>query len=108
MNGTMPSAQSLQKKIESHARKFRDFCPEKTSISIVIAYPGKWISKLRARPNVRFEGDGMRPVVINVGENNFAEIFPKDHEEFVDRLKNSGKRSIEDCGHIDRLKKHKS
>ncbi|KAG9064270.1 hypothetical protein KI688_003458 [Linnemannia hyalina] len=38
---------------------------------------------------------GVQQVVINVSDDNFGEIFPKDHVEF-DRLKNVRKRSAED------------
>lgn len=34
--------------------------------------------------------------VIDVGDNNFGEIFPKEHVEFIDRLKNAGKRTTGD------------
>lgn len=50
---------------------------------------------------------GVQQVVINVGNDNFGEIFPKDHVEFIDRLKNVGKRSAgdDDSDGEDRSKK---
>lgn len=53
---------------------------------------------------------GVRQVVINVGDNNFGEIFPKDHAEFIDRLKNAGKHSAgdDDGDGDDRTKKQRS
>ncbi|KAF9393522.1 hypothetical protein CPC16_001826 [Podila verticillata] len=44
-------------------------------------------------PDTPAEPSGVRQVIINVGDSNFGETFTKDHVEFVDRLKNSGKRS---------------
>lgn len=50
----------------------------------------------------------MQQVVINVGDDNFSGIFPKEHVEFIDRLKNVGKRSAEDDGNDDdRTKKQR-
>ncbi|KAF9578476.1 hypothetical protein BGW38_005699, partial [Lunasporangiospora selenospora] len=33
---------------------------------------------------------------INVSDNNFDSIFPKDYVEFIDRLKNARKLSADD------------
>ncbi|KAI8595060.1 hypothetical protein EDD21DRAFT_425759 [Dissophora ornata] len=97
-------------KIESHAKDFRKYCPEKAYISMIVAYPTKWTSKLPARPDVALDASGVQQVVINVSDNNFGEIFPKDHVEFIDRLKNTGKRSVGDVDgdDDDRSKKQKS
>ncbi|KAG0354172.1 hypothetical protein BG005_006688 [Podila minutissima] len=38
----------------------------------------------------------MQQVAINLSNNNFGEISPKEHVECIDRLKNVGKRSAED------------
>ncbi|KAF9922982.1 hypothetical protein BGZ65_009206, partial [Modicella reniformis] len=59
-------------------------CPENVYIT-------KWTSKLPALPDATL--DASQQVVINVSDNNFSEIFPKDHVEFIDRLKNC---SVED------------
>lgn len=83
-------------KIESHAKDFRKYCPDNIYISMVVAYPTKWTSKLPALPDVTLDASGLRQVVINVGDNNFGNIFRKDHEEFIDRLKNVGKYSAGD------------
>ncbi|KAG0247768.1 hypothetical protein BG011_000957, partial [Mortierella polycephala] len=66
-----------------------------------------WTSKLAQRPDIKFEGDGAQQVVINIGDSNFGKIFPKEHVEFIDRLKNSGKRYVDDGGSEDRNKKQK-
>ncbi|KAF9178381.1 hypothetical protein BGZ51_007824 [Haplosporangium sp. Z 767] len=94
-------------KIESHAKEFLKYCPEKTYISMIVAYPAKWASKLQSRPDIKFESDGIRQVVINIGDRNFDKIFPKKHVEFIDRLKNSGKRPVEDYHSEDHSKKLK-
>ncbi|KAG0240155.1 hypothetical protein BG011_003737, partial [Mortierella polycephala] len=39
-------------KIESHAKEFLEYCPEKIYISMIIAYPAKWTSKLAQRPDI--------------------------------------------------------
>ncbi|KAF9179047.1 hypothetical protein BGZ51_007276 [Haplosporangium sp. Z 767] len=94
-------------KIESHAKEFLKYCPEKTYISMIVAYPAKWTSKLQSRPDIKFESDGIRQVVINIGDRNFGKIFPKKHVEFIVRLKNSRKRPIENYHGEDRSKKLK-
>ncbi|KAF9079371.1 hypothetical protein BGX23_004238, partial [Mortierella sp. AD031] len=47
-------------------------------------------------PNARIDANGIQQVVINVGDHNFGDIFPREHVEFIDRLKNAGKRSADD------------
>ncbi|KAF9313099.1 hypothetical protein BG006_004221, partial [Podila minutissima] len=44
---------------------------------------------------------GVQQVVINVSDDNFGDIFPKEHVEFIDRLKNVGKRPAEDDDYND-------
>ena len=39
---------------------------------------------------------GVQQVVIRSSETNFGHIFPKEHAEFIDRLKNTGKRVADD------------
>ncbi|KAF9085495.1 hypothetical protein BGX29_001911 [Mortierella sp. GBA35] len=63
---------------------------------MIVAYPTKWTSKLPVLPDATIDTSGVQQVVINFGDNNFGEIFPKDHVEFIDRLKNAGKCSAAD------------
>lgn len=92
-------------KIEEHAGSFRKYCPEKVYISMVVAYPTKW-TKILLQPEeqskkVLKDSGGVQQVVINVGDHNFGNIFPKDHVEFIDRLKNAGKRTANESGSDD-------
>ncbi|KAF9968657.1 hypothetical protein BGZ65_012614, partial [Modicella reniformis] len=41
---------------------------------------------------------GVQQVAINVSDDNFGDIFPKDRVEFIDRLKNARKRFADDDG----------
>ncbi|KAG0196539.1 hypothetical protein BGX28_010002 [Mortierella sp. GBA30] len=97
-------------KIERHAKDFRKYCPENVYISMVVAYPIKWTSKLPALHDASTDSSGVQQVVINVGDDNFSDIFPKEHVEFIDRLKNAGKRSAgdDDGDGDDRTKKQRS
>ncbi|KAG0249258.1 hypothetical protein BG011_009459 [Mortierella polycephala] len=84
-------------KTDCHAKTFRDFCPEKIYVSVIVAYPVKWTSKLAPRPDIKFEGDDdLQQVVINVEDSNFGKIFAGDHVKFIDRLKTLGERSVQD------------
>ncbi|KAF9307709.1 hypothetical protein BG003_000340 [Podila horticola] len=83
-------------KIESHEKDFRSYCPDNIYISMVVAYPTKWTSKLPILPNATLDASDVQQVVINIGDNNFSKIFPEEHVEFIDRLKNVRKRSAED------------
>ncbi|KAG0020156.1 hypothetical protein BGZ81_009448 [Podila clonocystis] len=59
--------------------------------------------------NLPKDTGGVQQVVINVGDDNFCEIFPKKHVEFIDWLKNVATRSTEDDGDDDdRTKKQKN
>ena len=53
---------------------------------------------------------GVQQVVIIIGDSNFGEIFPKEHVEFKDNLKNAGKRTAvdEESYNEDRSKKQRS
>jgi hypothetical protein len=83
-------------KIEDHARTFRNYCPEKVYISMIVAYPTKWTDNLPSSSELPMDPSGVQQVVINVSDDNFGAIFPKDHVEFIDRLKNARKRSADD------------
>lgn len=82
-------------KIETHAKNFRKYCPDNIYISMIIAYPTKWADKLRSLSELPKDESGVQQVVINVSDDNFRDIFPKDHVEFIDRLKNARKRSAD-------------
>ncbi|KAG0270776.1 hypothetical protein BGZ95_001544, partial [Linnemannia exigua] len=47
-------------------------------------------------PNARIDANGIQQVVINVGDHNFGDIFTREHVKFIGRLKNAGKRSVDD------------
>ncbi|KAF9089137.1 hypothetical protein BGX23_006905 [Mortierella sp. AD031] len=97
-------------KIEEHAKDFRDDCPDNVYISMIVAYPTKWSSQLPTLPDAISHASGVQQVVINVGDYNFSDIFPKDHVEFINRLKNARKRSAadEDDDGDDRTKKQRA
>lgn len=44
-----------------------------------------------SRPEIRMSN--VQHVVINVGDHTFSKIFHEGHVNFIDRLKNTGKRS---------------
>ncbi|KAH7028688.1 hypothetical protein BKA57DRAFT_511480 [Linnemannia elongata] len=83
-------------KIEDHAKNFRKYCPDNIYISMIVAYPTKWTDKLPAPSELPKDPSGVQQVVINVSDNNFGVIFPQEHVEFIDRLKNARKRSADD------------
>ncbi|KAG0336079.1 hypothetical protein BG004_008207 [Podila humilis] len=83
-------------KIEGHVKAFRDYCPDNVYISMIVAYPTKWTDKLPASSELPKDPSGVQQVVINISDDNFGNIFPKDHVEFIDRLKNARKRSADD------------
>ncbi|KAI9236969.1 MAG: hypothetical protein BYD32DRAFT_462010 [Podila humilis] len=74
-------------KIESHVKDFRDYYQDKVYINMIVAYPTKWSSKLSALSDLPKDTSGVQQVVINVGDDNFSKIFPKDHVEFINRLR---------------------
>ncbi|KAF9081687.1 hypothetical protein BGX23_000568 [Mortierella sp. AD031] len=83
-------------KIEGHAKNFRKYCPDNVYISMVVAYPTKWTDKLPASSELPKDPSGVQQVVINISDDNFGDIFPQEHVEFIDRLKNARKRSADD------------
>ncbi|KAI8597290.1 hypothetical protein EDD21DRAFT_385818 [Dissophora ornata] len=83
-------------KIEGHAKTFRKYCPDNVYISMIVAYPTKWTDKLPAPSELPKDPSGVQQVVINVSDDNFGNIFPQEHVEFIDRLKNARKRSAND------------
>ncbi|KAG0274942.1 hypothetical protein BGZ97_010414, partial [Linnemannia gamsii] len=83
--------------IQDHANDFQNFCPEKIYISMVVAYPMACAPKLPPVIEVpEKDARGVQQVVICVSEINFSQIFPKEHVNFIDRLKNAGKRTADD------------
>ncbi|KAF9109972.1 hypothetical protein BGX30_008176, partial [Mortierella sp. GBA39] len=63
---------------------------------MIVAYPTKWTDKLPALSELPKDPSGVQQVVINISDDNFGDIFPQEHVEFIDRLKNAGKRSAGD------------
>jgi len=59
------------------------------------------------RKKVPEDPSGVQQVVINVNDNNFGAIFPKEQVEFIDQLKNARKRTADrnDCNDADCSKK---
>jgi len=96
-------------KIEGHAKNFRKYCSNNIYISMIVAYSTKWTDKLPAPSELPKVPSGVQQVVINVGDDNFGDVFPREHVEFIERLKNVGKRSAEngDDDGDDRTKKQK-
>ncbi|KAF9153295.1 hypothetical protein BGX21_005135 [Mortierella sp. AD011] len=97
-------------KIEGHVKNFRRYCPDNIYISMIVAYPTKWSDKLLVPSKLPEDKSGVQQVVINIGDDNFSNIFPKEHVEFIDRLKNARKRTAEDddSGDDDWSKKQRS
>ncbi|KAI1320554.1 hypothetical protein EDD11_000516 [Mortierella claussenii] len=83
-------------KTRGYAKNFRKYCPDNVHISIVVAYPTKWTDKLSASSELPKDSSGVQQVVINVSNDNFGDIFPKERVEFIGRLKNARKRSADD------------
>ncbi|KAG0323304.1 hypothetical protein BG000_002673, partial [Podila horticola] len=67
---------------------------------MIVACPIKWTDKLPALSDIPMDTSGVQQVVINVSDDNFDgifdDIFPQEHVEFIDRLKNARKRSADD------------
>ncbi|CAO3568677.1 unnamed protein product [Mortierella alpina] len=80
---------------QDHAKDFRKYCPDNIYVSMIVAYPTKWTEALLAPSEVPKDSSGVRQVVMNVSDNNFGDIFPQEHVEFIDRLKNARKRSAD-------------
>ncbi|KAK5827717.1 hypothetical protein F5H01DRAFT_362178 [Linnemannia elongata] len=76
-------------KIEGHAKTFRKYCPNNLYISMIY-------DKLLAPSELPKDSSGVQQVVINISDNNFGHIFPQEHVEFIDRHKNTRKRSSND------------
>ncbi|KAF9984705.1 hypothetical protein BGZ65_012828 [Modicella reniformis] len=97
-------------KIEGHAKNFRKYCPNNVYISMIVAYPTKWTDNLPASSELPKDPSGVQQVIINVSDDNFGDIFPQEHVEFIDRLKNARKRTIDDddSNNEDGTKKQKS
>ncbi|KAG0355130.1 hypothetical protein BGZ54_001285 [Gamsiella multidivaricata] len=97
-------------KIEGHAKNFRKYCPDNVYISMIVAYPTKWTDKLPAPSELPKDPSGVQQVVINISDDNFGDIFPQEHVEFINRLKNARKRSVDDddSGDEDCSKKQRS
>ncbi|KAF8943395.1 hypothetical protein BGZ47_005469 [Haplosporangium gracile] len=96
--------------IRDHAKDFGNFCPDNIYISMVVAYPMRCSRFLPPVEVPKVDEDGLQQVVIRVGDKNFGRIFPKDHVEFIDRIKNVKKRSVDgiDSDDEDRSKKQKA
>ncbi|KAG0277041.1 hypothetical protein BGZ95_006636 [Linnemannia exigua] len=83
--------------IQDHAKDFQNFCPDNIYISMVVAYPMICAPKLPPTIDVpERDARGVQQVVIRVSDTNFGQIFPKEHVQFIDRLKNAGKRAADD------------
>ena len=76
-------------KIEDHAKTFRKYCPDNVYISMIVAYPTKWTDNLPGSSELPKDPSGVQQVVVNVSDDNFGDIFPKEHVEFIDRFKNA-------------------
>lgn len=63
---------------------------------MIAACPTKWSSKLPALSDLPQDTSGVQQVLINVGDDYFGDIFPREHVEFTDRLKNARKSSADD------------
>ncbi|KAF8927125.1 hypothetical protein BGZ47_002331, partial [Haplosporangium gracile] len=74
-----------------HSKNFRKYCPDNVYISMIVAYSTKWTDKLPAPSELPKDLSGVQQVVINVSDDNFSNIFPKEHVEYIDRLKNARK-----------------
>jgi hypothetical protein len=85
----MHSAQSQhpRSRDERQAKDFRKYCPENMYSSMIVAYPTKWTNKLPVPSELPKDPSGVQQVVINVSDDNFGDIFPQEHMEFIDRLK---------------------
>jgi hypothetical protein len=83
-------------KIEDHATTFPKYCPENVYISMIVVYPTKWTDNLPGSSELPKDLSGVQQVVINVSDDNSGDIFLRDHVEFIDRLKNTQKRSADD------------
>ncbi|KAF9343585.1 hypothetical protein BGX26_005504, partial [Mortierella sp. AD094] len=73
--------------------RLQDYCPSGINISMVITYPAEVVSFQVMRPDPNPESEGLRRVIINVDDSNFAQIFPKSYVNFLDKLKKFKRRA---------------
>ncbi|KAF9371407.1 hypothetical protein BGX21_005149, partial [Mortierella sp. AD011] len=73
--------------------RLQDYCPSGIYISMVITYPAEVVRFQVMRPDPNPELEGLRRVIINVDDSNFAQIFPKSHVNFLDNLKKFKRRA---------------
>ncbi|KAF9153552.1 hypothetical protein BGX20_004877, partial [Mortierella sp. AD010] len=73
--------------------RLQDYCPCGIYISMVITYPAEVVSFQVMRPDPDPELEGLKRVIINVDDSNFAQIFPKSHVNFLDKLKKFKRRA---------------
>ncbi|KAF9198246.1 hypothetical protein BGZ49_001000 [Haplosporangium sp. Z 27] len=62
---------------------------------MVITYPAEVVKFQIVRPDPEPELEGLQRVSINIDDNNFPQIFPNRHVQFLDRL-NQHKRPAPD------------
>lgn len=65
----------------------QDYCPTGVYIRMVITYPTEVIKFQIVCPDPEPELDDLQHVSINIDDNNFPQIFPKQHVQFLSRLK---------------------
>ncbi|KAG0195248.1 hypothetical protein BGX28_001858, partial [Mortierella sp. GBA30] len=102
--------------IKGHVQDLSRFCPtNNTYISMVIVYPAKVVSKLRPRPDLKYN---LRPrpdskhelltqVQVIIDESNISKIFPQSHVDFLNGIKDPMKRQAVDTLEAENLKKTK-
>ncbi|KAF9157867.1 hypothetical protein BGX20_003697, partial [Mortierella sp. AD010] len=96
-----PQATTCTKPEKQPPPRLQDYCPCGMYISMVITYPAEVVSFQVMRPDPDPELEGLRRVIINVDDSNFAQIFPKSHVNFLDKLKKFKRRAEdqdEQCG----------
>lgn len=72
---------------QSQTPRLHDYCLTGVYISMIITYPAEVVKFQIVRPDPEPELDGLKHVSINIDDNNFPQIFPKRHVQFLDRLK---------------------
>ncbi|KAG0045171.1 hypothetical protein BGZ83_009586 [Gryganskiella cystojenkinii] len=95
---------------EEDTNEFYLYCPAKVCISMILEYPSNLITMMPPRPDLDLRTlairgshlqqqqnddviSGMEQVVIKVDDQNFAEIFPEHHVEFLDSIRSLSKKT---------------
>ncbi|KAG0262915.1 hypothetical protein DFQ27_002036 [Actinomortierella ambigua] len=78
----------------------RRYCPDNVYISIMVTHPMEWTRLMPSRPLFQMKGaEDVQRVAIQVDDDNFDEIFPKECVEFIQKIQRMTRRWLVDGKH---------